>query len=312
MSYSNTGSLIADPQQLQAIEEAIFHTVAYVDVFDYPLTANEVHQYLVGVAAPAGTIHALLENGRLVPHRLSRHQGYFTLPGRETIIETRQQRQQIAARLWPQAIRYGQMIAALPFVRMVAVTGSLAVDNALADADIDYLVVTEPGRLWLSRAMTILVVRQANRHGVTLCPNYFLSEKALTFDSHNLYTAHELIQMVPVSGLEVYHKIRQLNRWTEKFLPNAHSERQPMPPATLVGWQRISCNLLRRALHGPAGAWLEQWEMKRKIAKFTRQTINKQAIETAFSPDWCKGHFDGHGYRILHAYEERVQQDVLD
>ena len=301
--------MIGDPQQLQVIEEAIFHTVAYVDVFDYPLTASEVHQYLVGVAAPAGAIHTLLENGRLVPHRLSRHKGYFTLPGRETIIETRRQRQQIAARLWPQAIYYGQRIGALPFVRMVAVTGSLAVDNAVANADIDYLIVTEPGRLWLSRAMTILIVRQAARQGVTLCPNYFLSEKALSFDNHNLYTAHELIQMVPISGVEVYQKIRQLNKWTEKFLPNARSDRRPIPPAAFAGWQRVTCDLLQRALRGPAGAWLEQWEMKRKIAKFTRQTINKQAIETAFSPDWCKGHFDGHGHRILHAYEERVHKE---
>lgn len=300
---------MADPQQLQAIEEAIFHTVAYVDVFDYPLTANEVHQFLVGVAAPAGTIHTLLENGRLVPQHLSRHEGYFTLPGREKIIETRRQRQQFAARLWPQAIHYGQQIAVLPFVRMVAVTGSLAVDNAVADADIDYLIVTEPGRLWLSRAMTILVVRQAARRGVTLCPNYFLSEKALVFDSHNLYTAHELVQMVPISGLEVYQKIRQLNKWTEKFLPNAHPNRQTIRPAAAPTWQRVTWGLVRGALAGPAGAWLEQWEMKRKIAKFTHQTLNKQAIETAFSPDWCKGHFDGHGHRILHAYEERVHKE---
>ena len=305
--------MIGDQHQLQAIEEAIFHTVAYVDVFDYPLTANEVHQYLVGVAAPAGTIHTILENGRLVPHRLSRHKGYFTLPGRETIIETRRQRQQFAARLWPQAIHFGQKIGALPFVQMVAVTGSLAVDNAVANADIDYLIVTEPGRLWLSRAMTILIVRQAARRGVTLCPNYFLSEKALVFDSHNLYTAHELIQMVPISGVAVYQKIRQLNHWIEEFLPNAAPTRPVIPPPTPISpWQQMVCKGAEWLLRNPAGAWLEQWEMKRKIAKFTRQTINKQAIETAFSPDWCKGHFDGHGHRILDAYEKRVHQENME
>lgn len=34
---------------LLPVEEAIIHTVSYVDIFDYPLTLPEVHRYLIGV-----------------------------------------------------------------------------------------------------------------------------------------------------------------------------------------------------------------------------------------------------------------------
>lgn len=287
-----------------SLEAAIVQTIAYVDVFDYPLTAAEVHRYLEGVAVPAAKVEALLANGRLVPHRISRCQGYFTLPGREEIIFTRQKREANAQKLWPEALRYGRLIASLPFVKMVAVTGSLAVNNADPNADIDYLVVTENGRLWLCRAFTIAIVKLAARRGITLCPNYFLSERSLVFEQRNLYIARELVQMIPISGLEVYAHLRQLNTWTADFLPNAaQSPRQTVAPFSRL---RHFSKPLETALRSPLGSYLEQWEMTRKIRKFSAQTASRQAIETSFSADWCKGHFDGHAHWILENYAERL------
>ena len=44
----------------------------------------------------------------------------------------------------------------------------------------------------------------------------------------------------------------------------------------------------------------------RKSRKFTR-TAHEHA-EVSFSPDWCKGHVDGHGERILATFERRWQE----
>ena len=145
------------------LEAAILQTVAYVDGFDYPLTAAEVHRFLIGIAATPEQVSNILENGRLIPHQLSRQDHYYMLPGREEIAAIRQQREVNARQLWPYAQQYGCAIARLPYVRMVSVTGSLAVNNAIEGADIDYLIVTENGRLWLTRAFVILIVRIAAR-----------------------------------------------------------------------------------------------------------------------------------------------------
>src|SRR5690606_39091563 len=111
-----------DPYQT-AIEQAAVRAVAYSDIFDYPLTADEIHRYLIGVATSRTQIKEMLHRGPLVPRQLSERHGYFTLPGREAIVDTPREREGAAARLWPRAIHYGRIIASLPFVRMVAITG---------------------------------------------------------------------------------------------------------------------------------------------------------------------------------------------
>lgn len=291
-----------------AVESAILQTITYVDVFDYPLTTAEVHRYLIGISTSAEEVSQILRNGRLVPHQLHREGGYFALSGRSEIIETRRRRERVSQKMWPVARRYGRLLAALPFVRMVAITGSLAVNNVEPPADIDYLIVTEHGRLWSCRAWTILLVRLAARKGVHLCPNYFLSERHLRFEEQNLYTAHELTQMVPIAGLPVYRQMRQLNAWTADFLPNAAG----IPEQKMTGQtgnsndvNRFPTSLTEGILRTPPGGWLENWEMKRKIRKFTHLTGGD---ESAFSADWCKGHFDGHRQRVLDEFDNQWQK----
>jgi hypothetical protein len=181
---------------------------------------------------------------------------------------------------------------------MVALTGSLAVGNAEPDSDIDYLIITANNRLWLCRAMTIVVVRAAARRHVSLCPNYLLAERAMVFTERNLYTARELVQMVPVAGIPIYARLRELNTWVAEFLPNAAGR----PPVAAPDGQELSAS--RRAMRGagelvlrtPPGGWLERWEQGRKIRKFSR---HEQGQESAFSADWCKGHFQSHARRAL-------------
>lgn len=286
---------------LSRLEEAVVQAVAYSDIFDYPLTAREIHRYLMDMPASYDEINQVLSNGRLATY-LTSSDGYYTLAGRAGIVETRRRRCALARSAWSDAFRYGRIIASLPFVRMVAVTGELAMDNVGPASDIDYFIVTDPGRLWLSRLMVIGVVRFAALRGLEICPNYLISERALELDDRNLYTAHEVAQMVPIAGLTTFRRFFDLNPWVQDYLPNATGPHR-FADAPLHG--RPFRKLTERALRTWAGARLERWEMVRKIRKFSGG--DQDLPETAYSPDRCKGHVDGHGERILALFNERWQ-----
>ena len=208
----------------------------------------------------------------------------------------------MAVRQWPRAVRYGRAIARLPFVRMVAISGALAMDNAADQTDIDYFIVTETGRLWSARAQTIALVRLVAVTGDVLCPNYFVADNMLSFSERNLFTAHEIVQMVPVSGRDVYRRLRELNPWTASFLPNAAGPpRVWWDPDIRPGWLQT---FAERAGATTLGSRLERWERSRKMRKFHAASLREP--EARFSADVCKGHVDGHGARILAAFAERL------
>jgi hypothetical protein len=279
---------------------AILYTAAYADVFDYPLSSAEIQHYLTGVRASRDEVEQVLRGESL----LSRTGIWYTLPGREHLAAVRQRREQIAARLWPQALGYGRLIAGLPFVRMVAVTGSLAMNNVENNPDIDYLVVTAGGRLWMVRAMVLAAARLAALKGVCLCPNYLVSEQALVFENHTLYTAHELAQMIPLFGMDVYQRISGLNRWKERLLPNAEGLPPTMDKILLRNKPVGMKPALEAALSLPPGTWFERWEMRRKMRMLSQE--QSSSPESRFGADYCKGHKNRHAEHTEQVLRQRL------
>lgn len=293
------------------LQQAILQTLVYADLFDYPLTPHEVVRYL-GVSAEPATIVAQL-NRSAASGMVVCHNGYVALPGRAELFDLRARRELAAARQWPAARRYARWLALVPFVRMVAVTGTLAVNNVEAADDIDLFIVTRPGRLWLCRALVVLLVRLAALAGDDLCPNYFLSEQHLAFDDHTLFTAREVTQMVPLYGADAYWRIRQLNTWVETYLPQAGDQPQPNHHRGRRHQTWIEPGPLERAikrtaealLGGALGAQLERWEMQRKVLKFNAMAQGRGG-SVVFTADCCKGHFDHHDQRILREFETEL------
>jgi hypothetical protein len=282
---------------------AILCTLAYADVFDYPLTPRQIHRYLVSMPTDYNRVLDALDHNDWATERLERHDGYVTLIQREQIVGLRRHREEVAAGMWPRALLYGQRIAALPFVRAVALTGALAVDNVESGEDFDFLIITAVDRLWLTRAMVIgFVVRPALRRGDEVCPNYLLTDKSLRFEERNLYTAHELAHMAPLAGLDIYRRLRAMNQWTSCFLPNAGGLPRPYQAVALRSSRATS--LAELALGTFVGAGLERFERNRKIRRFAAQREDIGAAR--FSGDRCKGHFDSNETAVLQAFDQRL------
>jgi hypothetical protein len=286
-------------QSRSEIAQAVFHTILYSDVFDFPLNAPEVHRYLVGISAPyADVCQALNEDTRYV-----KNGKYYTLIGREDTIRVREQREAYSKRLLPYAMQYGRFIGSFPFVRMVSLTGSLAVMNVSNNADFDYMLVARAGRLWTARAFVLLFGRLTRLYGHIICPNLIVGDDTLQWHQRDLYSARELCQMIPVSGSDMYQKLMKANEWVKDFLPHAYMESTGLPTKKRTA---ISQKLMEIPWMGRLGDRFENWEMNRKIARFSR--LEGFGEETIFNAAMCQGNFDRHREWIKKELQFRMNQ----
>jgi hypothetical protein len=55
------------------------------------------------------------------------------------------------------------------------------------------------------------------------CVNYFVDAKHLEIEEKNLFTATELITLIPLRNYEYYASLIASNRWVHEFFPNFRS-----------------------------------------------------------------------------------------
>lgn len=291
-----------------AIQLAVLRTVLYADVFHCALTPTEIHHFLISADAVS-----LREVERAImalcapDGPLRQRDGRVCIAQRPQLVALRRAREAASGALMPRAVQYGRWLARLPFIRMVALTGALAVHNAAgSDDDLDYLLVTAPGRVWLARALSIALVRLARLRGDVICPNYVLAETALAQERHDLFIAHELAQMLPLYGEDVYRRMREANGWSSQWLANADAPFRALPlyrPGRLAAAAKRATEVL---LSGRLGDALEAWERQRKLRRFAAD-MQTPHHDARLDGEHVKGHFHDHGHRVLGAYEERLR-----
>lgn len=289
------------PVNISSLECAILETLAYSDIFEHPLTIDELHRFLTISAAKEDVCECVRKMDGVV----SNHEYYFLADRADIVdmVDIRNQRRANSRKAYHRALFYGRILGRMPFIRMAALTGSLAMLNLSKNMDMDYMLVAQPGRVWTARAFALLFGRLARLFGDVICPNVIISENALEWNARNIYAAREFAQMIPISGADVFLRLRSANVWVKDILPNANIHSTTLDSSSLLlnGFQSI----LESLLDGKLGNIFESWEMSRKIARFKKK--KGYGAETNFSVDLCQGNFDHHGSWALKAYDERLK-----
>ena len=209
-----------------SIADSIYKTLIYADIFDYPLTKEEIWRFFI---CEKPVSQKQIEN--MLVSFDSKH-GYFYLKKRGHIVVQRKIKERESQKKLQIVKRISSLLSIIPSVYLIGISGNLSMNNAEKKDDIDIFIITKSGVLWSTRLLIILFLRIIGKHRKKLdkhvenkiCINMLIDEKAIIipFSRRDLYTAHEVIQMKPifVRG-DSYKRFIAVNSWVRKFLPNS-------------------------------------------------------------------------------------------
>ncbi|MGI6373768.1 MAG: hypothetical protein ACOX0C_00225 [Patescibacteria group bacterium] len=162
------------------LSRAIIETIAFFDLFDYPLTTEEIDRMLLPKQSLREELGRLEQAGKLVNAG-----GYYFLPGRQELVAIRQRRYNYYFRKLKIAKRFGRWFAKLPTILAIYLVNGQGAHNLREASDIDLLIITKPGTIWLSRLYCTGLVALLNKRPRPqdkrdkICLSFYLSADQL-------------------------------------------------------------------------------------------------------------------------------------
>src|SRR5204862_2746858 len=136
--------------------------------------------------------------------------GFFFPKGAFALVKERREREARSRAFLGRHHRLLTLVAAMPYVRMVALSGSIAHLNLEGTGDLDLFIVTRGRHVW-SVTVAVVLIAKLMRRRKTTCANFVLADSALRLDQEDLFAASQIIHLKPLVGEETFRRFVAAN-----------------------------------------------------------------------------------------------------
>jgi len=293
---------------LNPLKRSIIRTLAYYDIFSYPLTADEIYYNLDENHTTSEEVKTELES--LYSNQLIQFKGkFYLLNNDDSYIRRREAGNELAVKRLKTARRVSGFISRFPFIRGILLSGSISKGFMEEDSDIDYFVITHPNRVWFSRLMLMLFKKIFLLNSKRIfCINYFVDSENLQIQEKNIFTATELVTLLPTFGRDIYEELYRKNTWVKQFFPN-YPKRDTRE--VLDRKNGVIKSLLERILERKLGDKIDDLAMTLfdKFNKIKYKDYDKEEFKIAFksSKKESKHHPKFFQKKVLQEFDRKIK-----
>lgn len=304
----------------------VLATIVYYDVLDFPLKAEEVLKCLAktdGNLPPSGP--DLLEVKRAVDQLvlekiIDRDGAYYYLWGRDFLVPLRLKREKISRRKWHKALKAVWWLQFIPYVKAIFASGSLALSNCDELSDLDVLVITKHGRIWLTRflvtvCLSWLGVRRKPEQKIApdkICLNHYITDESLRIPFESIYNAQNYINLKPVlvRDWKIIEKFKEENNWIGKFVIGNWAVSNDPEKLIKISWLgKLISGISALVLNTKLGDWLEKVarSYQTKLIEVNPLTRDPNG-HVIYSNNQLAFHPDSPEVKILKTYQMKLKE----
>jgi predicted nucleotidyltransferase len=260
---------------LSKLNKNILATIIYYDGLNYPLTVFEVWKYLIRTdyTSSKGEVSKIslsqivkcFADNELIKH-VEHMNGFCFLKGRSDLVSSRIAKNKISAGKIKKLKKIVWWLRFMPFVRMVGITGALAMKNAHPKSDLDVFIVIKNGKIWTGRTLVtvFLHILKKRRHGDKIvdrvCLNHYSNDQSLEVIVKDLFSTNEYMFLFPLYGFDVYTRFQMRNKWIRNMRPNYALDE--MPPLKMFIDSKMAKGLRNFGEMIFSPVWIEKWLKK--------------------------------------------------
>jgi hypothetical protein len=219
--------------ELNNNQKKVINTLIYSDIFNFPLTDDELWRNIISNKKIERD--SLKKITKSLYKIISYEKGFYCFKGKEGIIDQRLKRKKITQKKLQIARNTAHYLSYIPSILFIGITGRLCHMDADIDDDIDMFFITKKKSVWITRLMILAVLELLNVRRTRadkkpqdkICPNFIIDETtlALPHEKHDLFTAHEIINLHPLfTRNNTHHKFINSNKWITKYYANTSLE----------------------------------------------------------------------------------------
>ena len=290
---------------MTAEELAIARSVLYASVFDYPLTLAQLRQTLIESTQTPTEIRATYARSEALRATIDERDGFFFPHGRYDLVAERRRREARSRVFLERHRRLLALVCAMPYVELVALSGSIAHMNLEGTGDLDLFIVTKGRHVW-SVTVAVVLLAKLMRRRRTVCANFVVADSALALDQQDLFTASQIIHLKPLIGAAVYRRFVAANPFVACFYPNFHLPaivsprlRQRRVAARLKGLIEAGMAIPSTVVENICRAAYRAYLMR-------RASMWQSPEQVRLEPDCLKLHTQSHRQSVLARFEQAV------
>jgi len=301
---------------LKAIKDNILKTLLYYDIFSHPLKDDEIFTFLPENSVAKETVYDVLKkSAKETENQFAENDGYYYVKPNDSYIIKRITKERYSKKMWKAAGIVTHIIKRFPFIRAVMVTGSLSKNSSDKTSDLDFMVITSPGRLWIARTLLMLFKKIFLFNSYKyFCVNYFVTTNSLEISDKNVFTATEIATIKGTYNTGLMKKFIEGNKWIKDYFPNyiLCDSRMNSAGCRVTNRRSIFQFISELLFIPPLAEKLDQALMKKTIAhwnnKYSYLDEKERNRRMQSSRNVSKSHPESVHKIILDAYTNKLKQ----
>lgn len=211
------------------LNKEIISTLLFYQLLNVPcLTAFEIYKYLIKNSdrtnSSLSDIYKALSNNS----KIRSQNGFYWLSSEN---KNQYKNHILAAKISAQKIKKARKVGCLlkfiPFVKSIVVSGSVSMDAAKPESDIDFFIISQKDRIWLTRLATVFLTQiiGQRRHkeiiNDKICLNIYIANEQSEYPVKNLSNAQMILRSLPVYNKKTFLLFLSANKnWLGEYIEN--------------------------------------------------------------------------------------------